>query len=141
MSERNDKGQFKKGQSGNPNGRPAGSKNKRTLLALETFEGESETLCRKAIELALDGDTSALRLCLERIAPPVKECPIHHFDLPEITSAEDVGVALASLASALSSGELLPSEALSISNLLEKYQKHYEMNELERRIEKLEATQ
>ena len=63
---------FVKGRSGNPRGRPAGSRNKKTLAAAVLLEGESEALTRKAVELALEGDPTALRLCIERILPP---CP------------------------------------------------------------------
>ena len=54
---------FAKGVSGNPAGRPVGSRNKATLLALQLLEGEAEALTRKAVEQALEGDTTALRLC------------------------------------------------------------------------------
>ena len=36
------------------------------------LEGEAEGLARKAIELALDGDITALRLCIGRVEPPRK---------------------------------------------------------------------
>ncbi|MCJ2136438.1 DUF5681 domain-containing protein, partial [Methylobacterium sp. J-026] len=51
---------FGQGQSGNPGGRPKGARN-RSTEALETIlDGESEALTRKAIEMALEGDTVAL---------------------------------------------------------------------------------
>jgi hypothetical protein len=58
---------FKPGQSGNPSGRPHGSRNKATLALEALLDGEGEAITRKAIEKALEGDTAALRLCLERI--------------------------------------------------------------------------
>jgi len=61
---------FVKGQSGNPRGRPVGRRNNKTLAAAVLLEGESEALTRKAVELALAGDPTALRLCIERILPP-----------------------------------------------------------------------
>src|SRR5918998_3546498 len=65
-----------KGVSGNPAGRPKGARHK-YLLAMEALlDGEAESLTRKAIELALAGDTTALRLCLDRLAPPRKGRPI-----------------------------------------------------------------
>src|SRR6266850_8122204 len=60
---------FQKGQSGNPGGRRPGCRNRATLAAEVLLEGEAEALTRKAVELALEGDTTALRLCLERIVP------------------------------------------------------------------------
>ena len=44
---------FKPGQSGNPAGRPKGSRNRSTLALEAIFEAEAEAITRKAIELAL----------------------------------------------------------------------------------------
>src|ERR1043166_3904236 len=63
---------FRKGRSGKPAGRPPGSRNRATVAAEALLEGEAQALTRKAIELALEGDTTALRLCLERIVPQRK---------------------------------------------------------------------
>ena len=57
-------GRWTKGTSGNPDGRPMGSRNRATLAAQTLLDGEGERLTRKAIELALEGDRAALRLCL-----------------------------------------------------------------------------
>ena len=57
------------GQSGNPAGRPPGSRNPATLAAEVLLEGEAEALTRRAIERAMEGDVTALRLCLERVLP------------------------------------------------------------------------
>jgi Family of unknown function (DUF5681) len=64
---------FVKGRSGNPRGRPVGSRNRKTLAAAVLLAGEAEALTRKAVELALAGDPTALRLCIERILPPCRE--------------------------------------------------------------------
>jgi hypothetical protein len=67
---------FRKGQSGNPSGRPRGARNKTTLAVEALLDGEAEALTRKAIERALEGDTTALRLCLDRLLPPRKGRPV-----------------------------------------------------------------
>ena len=85
---------FVKGRSGNPRGRPVGARNKKTLAAAVLLEGESEALTRKAVELALAGDPTALRLCIERILPPCRERAVR-FELPPIENAADVSVAMA----------------------------------------------
>ena len=51
--------------SGNPSGRSKDSRDKTTLAIAALLEGEAEGLTRKAIERALEGDATALRLCLE----------------------------------------------------------------------------
>ena len=55
---------FQKGRSGNPNGRPKGSRNKTTVIAQTLLEGEAEALVRKVVQLALEGDLTCLRICL-----------------------------------------------------------------------------
>ena len=61
--------QWQKGQSGNPAGRPRGSRNKTTMLMQNLLEGEAEAIARKAIEMAKDGDMAAIRVCMDRLAP------------------------------------------------------------------------
>jgi hypothetical protein len=67
---------YKLGQSGNPYGRPRGARNRATVAAERLLHGEADALTRKAIELATDGDTTALRLCIERILPARKDRPV-----------------------------------------------------------------
>ena len=57
-------GKFQKGESGNPFGRPRGIRNKATSLAEALFEGEIEEICRKAIEVAKQGNIQAIKLIL-----------------------------------------------------------------------------
>src|SRR5262245_4945736 len=91
---------FKKGQSGNPKGRPRGSRNRATLAINALLDGEAEVLTRKAIELAKAGDLTALRLCLDRIVPPRKECPVT-FALPPLRNVADAAGGMAAIAAAV----------------------------------------
>jgi len=59
------RGQFKPGQSGNPKGKPKGARHKATPAAHAPLDGEAEGLARKAVDLALEGDTKE-RLMSER---------------------------------------------------------------------------
>jgi hypothetical protein len=128
---------FKPGSSGNPNGRPKGTRNVAIIAMEAMLDGESEALTRKAIELAKDGDMTALRLCLERILPPRKDRPVL-FSLPAITSAKDALSALSAVLTAVSAGELTPSEASEVGKLIDGYVKATETNELAERLERLE---
>lgn len=47
---------FKLGQTGNPAGKPKGTRHKATLAAEVLLNGEAEALTRKAIELAKAGE-------------------------------------------------------------------------------------
>ena len=129
---------FPKGQSGNPSGRPQGSRNKATL-ALETLmDGQAETITQKAIDLALQGDTTALRLCLERICPPRKSRPVN-ITLPEVKTAECVAEAQAAVVQAVADGELTPEEGSTITGILEARRKAIETQDHESRISVLES--
>ena len=130
-------GRFEKGRSGNPRGRPLGSRNSATLAAEALLEGEAEKLTRKCIELALSGDTVALRLCLERIYPARKDRPVT-FPLPPITSPRDAADIAAAIAQAVAAGHLTPSEAAEIGKVIEIYVKAYETAELNDRMTRVE---
>jgi hypothetical protein len=67
---------FEQGESGNPSGKPKAARHRTTLAVESLLEGEAEQIGRKAVELAKSGDTVALRLYLERIAPVRKGRPI-----------------------------------------------------------------
>ena len=111
-------GHFRPGQSGNPAGRPKGARNRSTIAAESLLEGEAEALTRKAISLALAGDTTALCLCIERLVPPRKDRPIT-FELPPIASAADVANAVAAVLQAVAEGRVTPNEAMAVTGLIE----------------------
>jgi hypothetical protein len=73
---------FQPGQSGNPAGRPKGSRSKAMQALDAIFDGEAEAITNKVIELAKDGDTQALRMCLDRLVPPRRDRPVT-FELPQ----------------------------------------------------------
>jgi hypothetical protein len=128
---------FQKGHSGNPQGRPAGARNAATVIAEQLLEGEAATITRKAIELAKQGDLTALRLCLERIVPPRRDRPVN-FALPAMSSADDASKALAAIMTAVASGDLTPTEAAELARVIDGYMKTLETADFERRIQVLE---
>ena len=133
-------GRWQPGQSGNPAGRPKGARHKVTQAVEALLEGQAEALTQRAIEKALEGDGAALRLCLERLAPPRKDAAVF-FDLPAIQSATDTVRASSSLLEAVAAGNVTPDEAGRIMELLTAHKALVEVCELERRIEALEAKQ
>jgi hypothetical protein len=128
---------FKPGQSGNPKGRPQGSRNKATLALESLLEGEAEAITRKAVEKAKEGDMTAIRLCLERLIPIRKDSPIT-FKLPEMNNADDSAVAMSGVLRALADGEITPGEAGSVAAVIETYRRTLETAEFEGRILALE---
>ncbi len=129
---------FPKGQSGNPAGRRQGSRNKATLALEALMDGQAEAITQKAIDLALQGDTIALRLCLERICPPRKSRPVN-IALPETKTIDGVAEAQAVVVQTVADGELTPEEGIAITNILEARRKAIETQDHENRIAALEA--
>jgi len=131
---------FKPGRSGNPRGRARGSRNKHTLAMEALLEGEAEALTRKAVEMALAGDTTAMRLCLDRILPPRKDRHVE-FEMPTLESPADAVKASAALCLAVADGALTPSEAGELAKLVDGYLKAVDLHEIQQRLDKLEAAQ
>ena len=126
-------GKFASGNSG----RPKGSRHKTTLAIQALLDGEGEALTRKAVNMALAVDTTALRLCLERIAPPRKDAPVR-FELPPMESAASASAAMGVILAGVASGDLTPGEGSAIAGLVEGYRKALETTELEARLKALE---
>ncbi|MGA2119859.1 MAG: DUF5681 domain-containing protein [Bryobacteraceae bacterium] len=131
------KGRWKKGTSGNPSGRPAGSRNRSTLILEQLLDGQAETIIAKAMELAKEGNTHALRLCMDRILPARKERSVT-LELRPITRATDISEQLQCVTAAIAEGRITPAEGESITNILTSHVRIFETVELERRIEELE---
>ena len=122
---------------GNP-GKPTGSRHRATMAALALLDGQAEALTRKAVEMALAGDVTALRLCLERIAAPRRDAPVA-FALPAVQSAGDAATAAGAVLGAVASGGLTPTEGAHVMGLIEAYRRALETTELEARVAALES--
>lgn len=134
--ERNDDGTFASGNAG----KPKGARHKVTLAVEAMLEGQQEALTQAAIDKALDGDVTALRLCIDRIAPARKDAPIS-FDLPEIKTAENAADAARSILKAIAAGDVTPLEAATVMGVIEQFRRTLETTDLEKRITALEKQQ
>jgi hypothetical protein len=114
-----------------------GSRNSATLACEALLEGQAEALTQKAIDMALAGDTVALKLCLERIYPARKGRAVR-FALPPITCARDAADIAAAIAEAVAAGHITPSEAAEFGKVIEIYIKAYQTAELDDRNTRLE---
>jgi len=135
-------GRFEKGysgnpKSGNPNGRPVGARNKATEVAELLLDGETEALTRMAIELALDGNPTALKLCLERIIPPRRERPVK-LGMPPVRGAADLGGTMAAITNAAGQGAITPGEAAELARVVEIFVRAVEASDFEKRLRQLE---
>ena len=131
---RNADGTFGAGNAG----KPRGTRHKATQAVLALLDGQAQALTQRAVELALDGDTVALRLCLERLAPPRRDAPVE-FSLPPMKTASDAAQAAGAVLEAVSMGELTPIEAMQIMALVDSFRRTLEVSELEARVAALEG--
>lgn len=134
--DRNPKGHFAKGNR--LAGNKTGSRHRVTRAIEALLEGEHEALTAKAVTLALEGDTVALRLCLDRLAPPRKDAPIS-IELPSVRTAADAVEASATVLASVAAGDVTPDEAGRVLALLTAHKALIETCDLETRLSELEA--
>jgi hypothetical protein len=128
--------QFQPGESGNPAGKPKGTRHKATQAAMVLLGGEAEALTRKAVELALEGDVTALRLCLDRIVPSLKSAtPMVKLDMPAPNNLTDTAKAFVSAAA---NGEVPPDIAAQMVSAVASVARVEEMEHVKQRLEALE---
>jgi hypothetical protein len=130
---------FQKGESGNPAGRPRGSRNRATLLMESLLADDAEAIGRKAIEMAKQGDMAAIRLCMDRLAPARKGQPVA-FELPPLDKPADSVAAAAEIVAGVAAGELTPSEGADLAKVVDVYVRAIATNAFDERLTKLEAT-
>ena len=87
---------FQKGKSGNPNGKPKGTRHRITVLAEKLMQDDAKDIVSAVLEAAKGGDMTAARLILERIFPVRKGRPIY-LDLPAVRTAADIAAAMTAL--------------------------------------------
>ena len=128
---------FEKGQSGNPAGRPRGSRNRATRAMQKLLDGECDALTRKAVELALEGNTTALKLCFDRLLAPRRDraAPVK---LPAVEDAGGLAGAMAAIVAATGNGEISSTEAGRWARLVDVFLKALETHEFEQRLDALE---
>ena len=129
-------GRWRKGESGNPSGRPPGLPDRRRELR-ELIRPHVPELVEKALDMARAGDPAALRLLLDRALPPLKP------------SAEPVAVPLdpsaplpeqgAAILQAVAAGTVPPDVGKALLEALAAQGRLLELHELARRVAALES--
>src|SRR5215210_5919845 len=127
-----------KGTSGNPVGRPKGSRHQ-ALAVLDAIGAEgAAAVLRRVVEAAAGGDMRAADILLRRLWPERRGRPLH-FDLPAVETAADLPGAYGRLLRAVAVGEASPEEAQAGAALVDGERRAIETTALERRIAALEA--
>jgi len=104
---------FQPGQSGNPAGRPPGSRNRRTVIVEKLLDDGAGDVTTAAIKCATEGDPAALRACMDRVAPRLRHRPLD-FALPDLVTLADTPVAIAAILQGLAQGELDLDQAAAL---------------------------
>jgi hypothetical protein len=137
-SAKNQRGRpFQKGQSGNPGGKPPGTRARATVIGEKIMQDNADDIVKSVVEAAKNGDSCAMRLCVERLIPVRRGRPVM-FDLPPIATAADVTSVLGTVVEAMAQGELTPDEAGAVAGVIEAKRRAIETVEFELRLQKLE---
>ena len=104
------------------------------------LDGEATALTRKAVELALAGDPTALRLCLDRTIAPRRDRSVE-LPLPPIDSAADILGAIKAEKNAVGRGGITPAEGVALSQMIESFLRAIDASDFENRLRQLEEAQ
>lgn len=121
------------GQSGNPAGASRLTARVRSLLA-----PHAETLIESVLAQALLGDVAALRLCLERICPPLR-ADSEPAEIPGLAEARTLIDKTSTVLDAMARGEVGADTAAQIIAAISSAAALAELEELRQRIGALEA--
>ena len=113
-------GRFAPGNSG----RPRGSTNKGGKKLMRVLVRNSERIGHKIVQLALAGDSTALKIAADKLLPTAqapKPATFLKIDLPPINNVNDVPVAMACVSAALAEGKLELAAAEALVGILKGY--------------------
>ena len=99
-------------------GRPKGSRNKAKSPEQALLDEYAPHLLRKCIALALQGDASALRMCMERLIPARRGFRIP-ISWPRMKTLKDVNKGAETVTQALRRGSITPTEGSMLMSTLE----------------------
>lgn len=133
-TENNKRGRWKKGESGNPNGRKPGTGQVAKLR--ESIATHIPEIITRMVSKAKEGDVHAARLLLERVIPPLKSAESSvSITLPENATLSEQGQ---TIIQSIADGTLTPGQGQALLSGLGSQARLVEITELEERITALE---
>ena len=99
--------------------------------------GRDRGLDPKAVEIALGGDPTALRLRLDRLIAQHRE-RLGAFALPPMRRPADLVAAMEAIAPAVARGVLAPAEAAELAKVVDTFAKAIETRDFDSRLRELE---
>lgn len=129
---------WRRGQSGNPRGKPAGARNK-TLIALDAIGAKgAEEVLQRVVADARAGDMRAAEVILARVWPARRGRPVM-LALPPMVTASDLPAALGAVTAAVANGTITPDEGLAVASILDMQRRGIEAADFEARLAALEG--
>lgn len=125
---------WKRGQSGNPAGRPKGTPNPQARLRKLI---NVEAIIRTLQENAIKGNTRAAELLLERALPPLRAVA-EPVELPGLSDAATLTAKAECIVALTAQGRLSSDVATALLGAIGQLAKTTEIDELTRRLEALE---
>jgi len=129
---------FKPGVSGNPLGKEKGTLNRRTKLA-ELLVPHAVEILNKVVEMAKNGDINALKICVERLVPKIKNETIDfQFSQQDLNSTNGLLNYGTEIISAVTDQKITPEQGQSLISIIETQRKLIETADLARRLTEME---
>lgn len=133
-TENNKRGRWKKGESGNPNGRKPGTGQVAKLR--NSIATHIPEIITQMVSKAKEGDVQAARLLLERVMPPLKSMESNvSITFPENATLSEQGQ---TIIQSIADGTLTPGQGQALLSGLGSQARLIEITELEERITALE---
>jgi len=125
---------FQKGKSGNPRGRPKGRRGRFSTLK-KRLESKGEKIVDVVVGRALEGDSVALRICMERLIPVIKpgdeKIDLKHLGKDPIEIGQNAVKAMVNGTISVSQAELIISVANQLCSVLDYKELESRMDDLE----------
>lgn len=127
--------------SGNPGGRPQGSRSRISTRVLAKLDVEADEILDQLVQHAKDGDRNAAIFLLQLAIPKSRHSAPDPAELPQdldLSTPEGIAAAHGAIVAAAASGRLDPDQAASLSQLLNSQKQIVDLLYISRRLERLE---
>ena len=128
---------FKAGQSGNPRGRPKGAGNAALSALRKPLNDNAEQLIQVAVDMALEGNETMLKACLDKLLPSIKSTD-REVQLSGLNKQKSLLGKAEFVIRCVAEGKITPVEGNQLLSGLSTVTRIFESDEILKRLETLE---